>query len=156
MAEVSTKMGERIKALRLQRKESDPRWTQDYAARQVRDDLTGTQFARWERGEVMPREETVELIAEVFGIPPEELYAGEPVEVTEEIASQDQLDRIEGMLQAVIIHLGIDLRGEPGDVSSARKLLAAASEAADQADRLPAQDKKQQRGSATKKRQAAS
>jgi transcriptional regulator with XRE-family HTH domain len=81
MAEFATKIGRRIRDLRLQRKDQDPRWTQDYAARQVRDDLTGAQYARWERGEVMPREETLERIAEMFGVQVESLYGGREPEV---------------------------------------------------------------------------
>jgi transcriptional regulator with XRE-family HTH domain len=76
MAEFATKIGSRIRDLRLARKETDPRWTQDYAARQIRDDLTGAQYARWERGEVMPREDTLKRIADVFDVEIESLYAG--------------------------------------------------------------------------------
>lgn len=60
MAEFATNVGRRLKQLREERKARDPRWTQDYAARQIREDLTGAQYARWERGEVLPREETIE------------------------------------------------------------------------------------------------
>jgi transcriptional regulator with XRE-family HTH domain len=99
MAEFATNIGRRIRDLRLKRKDEDPRWTQDFAARQVRADLTGAQYARWERGEVMPREETLERIAEIFGVPVESLYGGTgvapaPVSPTDELlATLQTLDR---------------------------------------------------------------
>jgi transcriptional regulator with XRE-family HTH domain len=78
MAEFATNVGRRLKQLREERKARDPRWTQDYAARQIREDLTGAQYARWERGEVLPREETIERLAEVFDVPVASFYSGEP------------------------------------------------------------------------------
>jgi transcriptional regulator with XRE-family HTH domain len=77
MAEFATKVGRQLRQLREERKAHDPRWTQDYTARQVRDDLTGAQYARWERGEVLPREETLERLAEVFGVGVETFYIGQ-------------------------------------------------------------------------------
>lgn len=77
MAEFATNVGRRLKQLREERKAQDPRWTQDFTARQIRDDLTGAQYARWERGEVLPRKDTLDRIAEVFEVPAETFYFGE-------------------------------------------------------------------------------
>lgn len=76
MAEITEKIGGRIRQLREARKANDPRWTQDYLARQLPGTRTGTEVSRWERGEVKPRDETLEQIADVLDVGVAELYAG--------------------------------------------------------------------------------
>lgn len=76
MADLSRKVGARIKELREERKLTDPRWTQDYLARQVEEHLNGTQMSRYERGETMPSEKRLERIAKLLGTDVSDLYAG--------------------------------------------------------------------------------
>lgn len=75
MAEFAEKLGRRMKRRRKELQARDPRWTQEYVARRIRDDLGGAQYARWERGEHVPREETIPLIAAALEMEVEELYA---------------------------------------------------------------------------------
>jgi DNA-binding XRE family transcriptional regulator len=111
MAAFAEKIGQRMRERREELKESDPRWTQDYAARQVRDDLTGAQYARWERGEVMPREDTIEDIATALGLRVEDLYgaegsAGAHLGFREEDVAREI--RMEAKLDALLAHHGVD------------------------------------------------
>lgn len=86
MAEITERIGGRIRQLREERKATDPRWTQDHLARQLPGNRTGTEVSRWERGEVKPRDETLEQIAEVLDVDVAELYAGPVGEEAEEPA----------------------------------------------------------------------
>jgi transcriptional regulator with XRE-family HTH domain len=115
MADFAARVGARMRELRLARKAEDPRWTQDYAARLVRDDLTGAQYARWERGEVLPHEDTVERIAEVFGVEMESFYAGPHAVETPDLIGQlngdgpeieERLARIEGRQAELLVAVG--------------------------------------------------
>jgi transcriptional regulator with XRE-family HTH domain len=113
MAAFAEKIGQRMRERREELKESDPRWTQDYAARQVRDDLTGAQYARWERGEVMPREDTIEDIAKALGLRVDDLYGpaerastGRVLGFKEEDAAREI--RMEAKLDALLAHHGVD------------------------------------------------
>jgi len=77
---MARKVGARIGELRERKKLSDPRWTQDYLARQVAQHLSGTQMSRYERGENMPGEKRLERIAEVLETTVSDLYAGPEIE----------------------------------------------------------------------------
>lgn len=76
MAELKKMIGGRMRELRLERQKLDPKWTQDFVARQIEPMLTGTQVSRWERGETKPGDDRLEKIAEVFTTTVSDLYAG--------------------------------------------------------------------------------
>lgn len=80
MADLSRKVGARIRELREAKKAEDPRWTQDYLARAIEDHVSGTQMSRYERGEVMPEQVRLEKIAAVLDTSVADLYAGPEVE----------------------------------------------------------------------------
>lgn len=80
MAEITERIGGRIRELREALKAEDPRWTQDYVARQLPGTRTGSEVSRWERGEVKPRDETLEQLAELFGVDAASLFAGPAAE----------------------------------------------------------------------------
>lgn len=120
MAEFAQKLGARMRQRREELKETDPRWTQDFAARQVRSDLTGAQYARWERGQVMPREDTIKKIAKVLGLTMDDLYSTQKSRPQPEAADADSWHvedvarwlRMESKLDAILNHLGVDYLDE--------------------------------------------
>ena len=76
VAQLKTNIGGRIQELRVERKRRDPKWTQDYLAREIDPKLTGTQVSRWERGEVRPSDRRLERLAEIFNVTVADLLAG--------------------------------------------------------------------------------
>lgn len=93
MADTARKVGARIRELRLERLAADPRWTQDYLARQVEEHMNGTQMSRYERGENMPGEKRLERIAEVLETQVADLYAG-PMSERDETEGADLMDAL--------------------------------------------------------------
>lgn len=124
MAEITERIGGRIKQLREERKADDPRWTQDFLARQLSGHRTGSEVSRWERGEVKPREETLEEIARVLRVDVADLYSG-PVEPPEspldalrpvsQSELDDRLEWIESALQALLAERGLEHDAPPSE-----------------------------------------
>ena len=153
MAEFAKKLGARMRERREELKRDDPRWTQDYAARQVRDDLTGAQYARWERGEVMPREDTIKEIARVLGLTMDDLYSTQksrpqPEATADSYHVEDvaRWMRMESKLDAILAHLGVDYLDElaPQRASDVREAETAA-EIAKAAPGAPAEPRRKSR-----------
>lgn len=111
MAEIRERIGGRIRELREERKREDPRWTQDYLARQIDPLLTGSQISRYERGEIRPEDDRLEKIAEILGTDVPDLFKGPIADRQEKKATPDvlgklngavnQLDRLEALEQRV-------------------------------------------------------
>lgn len=76
MSELKQRIGARIRELREERKARDPRWTQDFLARQIDPLLTGAQISRYERGGIKPEDDRLQKIAEILGTDVADLYRG--------------------------------------------------------------------------------
>jgi transcriptional regulator with XRE-family HTH domain len=126
MADMSRKVGARIRELREERRVKDPRWTQDYLARQVEEHMSGTQMSRYERGENMPGEKRLARIAEILETDVADLYAGPMDEREENTADLSESlseaepgsSKIEEMLQEVLNQQAVLL----ADVSEVRSV----------------------------------
>jgi transcriptional regulator with XRE-family HTH domain len=95
VAEIAHRIGARIAELRKEKQLQDPKWTQDYLARQVDPDLTSSQVSRYERGEVKPHDDRLEKIAEVLGTDLGDLYAG-PMSARRKTEAPDVLSALNG------------------------------------------------------------
>lgn len=96
MAELKARIGGRMRELREERKENDPKWTQDYVARLVEPMLSGTQMSRWERGENRPEDDRLERIAEIYETSVADLYAGPVADRKPKGQTPDVLRQLDG------------------------------------------------------------
>jgi transcriptional regulator with XRE-family HTH domain len=125
VAELKVKIGSRIRELREERQREDPKWTQEYLARQIEPMLTGAQVSRWERGKIRPSDERLEKIAEIFDTEVADFYAGALAErkmngtppspgssssdtLPYKAADVERAIKMEMMLEAICEHFGID------------------------------------------------
>lgn len=103
MSELKQRIGARIRELREERKARDPRWTQDFLAREIDPLLTGAQISRYERGEIKPEDNRLQKIAEILGTDVADLYRGpladrkpppakSPLDVLSESDGQQEVD----------------------------------------------------------------
>lgn len=107
VAEQTQKVGARIEAERKMRN-----WSRPELARQLEGIATGNDVYRWETGKHMPRSDTLDAIATLFGITVADLYAGPVVQSKPSISGNlsDALSeaepaspaKLEKMLQEVL------------------------------------------------------
>lgn len=111
MAEQSQKVGDRIAYEREKMELSRPA-----LARELPGVTTGNDVYRWEKGKHLPRADTMEALAKLFGISVADLYAGVPAngrpdtsdlsdalsEAEPDSGTQDQLNRIEQKLDSLL------------------------------------------------------
>lgn len=123
MAEINERIGGRIRELR-----TEAGWTQEKLARQLSGNRTGSEVSRWERGEVKPRDETVEEIADVFrtdvasfyAVPRDEkAEAASPLDALSGPASTaelaERLEWIESALVALLAERGLELDAQQSE-----------------------------------------
>lgn len=91
MAEQAQKVGDRIAYERTQRE-----WSRPALARELPGVATGNDVYRWERGKHLPRADTMEALAALFGITVADLYAGPPSSSIQKRDLSDALNGAEG------------------------------------------------------------
>lgn len=107
MAQQAKKVGDRIAYERDQKG-----WSKAEMARQMPGTVSGNDVYRWESGKHMPRSDTLDAIADLFGISQADLHAGAPDEDYGasggggDKRGATQLDRIEAKLDLILKHLG--------------------------------------------------
>jgi transcriptional regulator with XRE-family HTH domain len=83
--------------------------SQEDAARKV--GVTHRQWQRWESGESTPYPRNLDKVASAFRVPVSTFFDEDPIVLSDD----DQLDRIEAMLERITQALGLDGDGEPGE-----------------------------------------
>ena len=113
--ELKERIGGRLRELRQERLTADPRWTQEYVARQF-ETMTGNQLSRYERGERLPRGERLEALAALYGTTVADLYLG-PLAGRSEVP--EIVDEPDGRLLLVEIKRVVDENRERLDLLDA-------------------------------------
>lgn len=117
VARYRERVGERIKEAR-----DALGWTQAQLARAMPGTLDSGSISRWENGKVEPRADNLQALGDALGVDPSYFLMPEPkagngdlMGALSQQQESHQLDRMEGMLAAIVTHLGIELGDDPGE-----------------------------------------